>query len=167
MKDYAEQILDGEGENDYTRYMRTDALLSLQRGPGEWVHRDEMLFQIVHQSTELWLKLACAEVAEATRRIEYGELDAATRLLGRAALGGQLVTQQLEMMRRLSPWDFQTIRTILGHGSGADSPGWRAVRSHSRVIGAAFDKLVADRGIDLAEVYRTGEDTPSTASPRR
>lgn len=70
MKDYAEQILDGEGENDYTRYMRTDALLSLQRGPGEWVHRDEMLFQIVHQSTELWLKLACAEVAEATRRIE-------------------------------------------------------------------------------------------------
>lgn len=103
MKDYAEQILDGEGENDYTRYMRTDALLSLQRGPGEWVHRDEMLFQIVHQSTELWLKLACAEVAEATRRIEYGELDAATRLLGRAALGGQLVTQQLEMMRRLSP----------------------------------------------------------------
>lgn len=102
MKDYAEQILDGEGENDYTRYMRTDALLSLQRGPGEWVHRDEMLFQIVHQSTELWLKLACAEVAEATRRIEVGELDAATRLLGRAALGGQLVTQQLEMMRRLS-----------------------------------------------------------------
>ncbi|MET7506279.1 tryptophan 2,3-dioxygenase family protein [Streptomyces albidoflavus] len=160
MKDYAEQILDGEGENDYTRYMRTDALLSLQRGPGEWVHRDEMLFQIVHQSTELWLKLACAEVAEATRRIEAGELDTATRLLGRAALGGQLVTQQLEMMRRLSPWDFQTIRTILGHGSGADSPGWRAVRSHSRVIGAAFDKLVADRGIDLAEVYRTGEDTP-------
>lgn len=35
------------------------------------------------------------------------------------------------------------------------------------MIGAAFDKLVADRGIDLAEVYRTGEDTPSTASPRR
>ncbi|WP_069172164.1 tryptophan 2,3-dioxygenase family protein [Streptomyces griseus] len=159
MKDYSEQILSGEGENDYTRYMRTDALLSLQRLPEESVHRDELLFQVVHQSTELWLKLACSEVAEATARIESGELDTATRLLGRAALGAQLVTQQLEMMRHLSPWDFQTIRTVLGHGSGADSPGWRSVRASNRLVGAAFLKLVADRGVDLAELYRSGEDT--------
>ncbi|MEU9358824.1 tryptophan 2,3-dioxygenase family protein [Streptomyces sp. NPDC048301] len=159
MKDYSEQILTGEGENDYTRYMRTDALLSLQRLPEESVHRDELLFQIVHQSTELWLKLACTEVTEATARIEAGDLDTAARLLARAALGAQLVTQQLEMMRHLSPWDFQTIRTVLGHGSGADSPGWRSVRACNRLIGAAFLKLVADRGVDLAELYRSGVDT--------
>ena len=58
-KDYSVPVLDGAGDNDYARYMRTDALLSLQRRPDEVIHRDELLFQTVHQSTELWLKLAC------------------------------------------------------------------------------------------------------------
>jgi tryptophan 2,3-dioxygenase len=54
-------ILPGEGASDYERYLRTDELLALQKTPDEWVHRDELLFQTVHQSSELWLKHApCA-----------------------------------------------------------------------------------------------------------
>ncbi|TWP48811.1 tryptophan 2,3-dioxygenase [Lentzea tibetensis] len=159
MKDYARQVLTGEGRDDYARYMRTDALLSLQRGSDEVVHRDELLFQVVHQSTELWLKLACAEVAEAAECIGRDDLEAAIRLLGRAALGVHLVTDQLEMMRHLSPWDFQTIRTVLGHGSGADSPGWRSVQRTSRVVDRAFTDLVERRGVDLAELYRSKVDS--------
>jgi tryptophan 2,3-dioxygenase len=155
MKDYSRQVLSGDGKDDYARYMRTDALLSLQRTPDEVVHRDELLFQVVHQSTELWLKLACAEVAEAAECIGRDDLETAVRLLGRAALGVDLVTGQLEMMRHLSPWDFQTIRTVLGHGSGADSPGWRAVQKRSREIDRTFTDLVERRGIDLAELYRS------------
>ncbi|MFQ6395698.1 tryptophan 2,3-dioxygenase family protein [Nocardia sp. KC 131] len=154
MRDYSQQVLSGEGSNDYARYMRTDALLALQRHPEEVLHRDELLFQIVHQSTELWLKLACSELREATADIQRGELDSATALLARASLAVELVTDQLEMMRYLSPWDFQTIRTVLGHGSGADSPGWLSVRRDSRALGQAFAALVAKRGIDLAETYR-------------
>jgi tryptophan 2,3-dioxygenase len=60
--------------------MRTDELLSLQRRPEEVIHRDELLFQVVHQSTELWLKLACSEIAEATRLIGDGHTDGACRL---------------------------------------------------------------------------------------
>ncbi|HZC30758.1 MAG TPA: hypothetical protein VE261_04510, partial [Gaiellaceae bacterium] len=63
-------ILPGPGASDYERYLRTDELLSLQKGPDEWVHRDELLFQTVHQSSELWLKHAWAEVEEASRLIE-------------------------------------------------------------------------------------------------
>ena len=48
-------ILPGEGGSDYERYLRTDELLSLQKTDAEWVHRDELLFQTVHQSSELWL----------------------------------------------------------------------------------------------------------------
>ena len=58
-----EPILSGPGASDYERYLRTDELLALQKGPEERVHRDELLFQTVHQSSELWLKLAVAEVA--------------------------------------------------------------------------------------------------------
>ena len=48
----------GPGASDYERYLRTDELLALQKTPEEMVHRDELLFQTVHQSSELWLKLA-------------------------------------------------------------------------------------------------------------
>jgi tryptophan 2,3-dioxygenase len=134
--------------------MRTDTLLSLQRQPDEMVHRDELLFQTVHQSTELWLKLACAEVEEATRTLRAADPDTAAMLLGRASLGMELVTGQLEMLRHLSPWDFQTIRTVLGHGSGFESPGWRSVRRVSQELGRAFDEFLTCRDVDLVAVYR-------------
>jgi tryptophan 2,3-dioxygenase len=51
-------ILPGPGGSDYERYLRTDELLALQKSEDEWVHRDELLFQTVHQSSELWLKHA-------------------------------------------------------------------------------------------------------------
>ena len=49
--DEFQPILPGEGASDYERYLRTDELLALQKGPDEWVHRDELLFQTVHQSS--------------------------------------------------------------------------------------------------------------------
>jgi tryptophan 2,3-dioxygenase len=156
-QDYSTPVLPGDGKDDYTRYMRTDALLSLQRRPEEMVHRDELLFQTVHQSTELWLKHACFEVRGATERIGAGELDAAARLLDRAALGITLVTEQLEMMHHMAPWDFQLIRTVLGHGSGFESPGWRDVREVSADLGDVFDRL----GADLLGIYQGSPDAPT------
>lgn len=155
-KDYSVPVLPGDGDDDYARYMRTDALLALQRRPDEMVHRDELLFQTVHQSTELWLKHACFEVTGATERVRAGDLDPAARLLARAALGVELVTQQLEMMRHLSPWDFQTVRGVLGHGSGFESPGWRSVRQTSQELGLAFGELA----VDLVALYRGSQDDP-------
>ncbi len=58
-------MLPGAGASDYERYLRTDELLALQKTAEEWVHRDELLFQTVHQTSELWLKLATTEVDEA------------------------------------------------------------------------------------------------------
>lgn len=61
-------VLPYPGDSDYERYLQTDALLALQRSPEEWVHRDELLFMTVHQSSELWLKLACAEARSSSTR---------------------------------------------------------------------------------------------------
>jgi tryptophan 2,3-dioxygenase len=153
-KDYEVPILTGPGDTDYARYMRTDALLSLQRPPEEMVHRDELLFQTVHQSTELWLKHAAFEVEGAACRISGADLLGAAALLDRGSLGLRLITEQLEMLCHLSPWDFQLIRTVLGHGSGFESPGWRAVRRVSQLVGTEFDRYVLEARVDLAEVYR-------------
>ena len=64
--DRSEPVLPGTAATDYERYLRTDELLSLQKTAAEVVHRDEHLFQAVHQSSELWLKLACLELEAAT-----------------------------------------------------------------------------------------------------
>ncbi len=151
-------MLTGDGATDYARYMRTETLLDLQRRPEQMVHRDELLFQVVHQSTELWLKLAAAELTEATTRLTAGDPAAAEPLLARAALGIRLVTDQLEMFRYLSPVDFQAMQPALGNGSGAESPGWRRVQGASRTLGRAFADHLAEQQIDLPTL-RDGNPT--------
>ncbi|MBX7267708.1 tryptophan 2,3-dioxygenase [Micromonospora sp. Llam7] len=152
MKHNHSPVLPGPGATDYARYMRTDTLLGLQRSSGEVIHRDELLFQVVHQSAELWLKLAAAELAEATARLDAGELPPAEALLVRATLAVRLITDQLEMFRYLSPVDFQAMQPAFGNGSGAESPGWRHVQSASRQLGRAFDRQLADRGVPAADL---------------
>jgi tryptophan 2,3-dioxygenase len=147
-------ILPGAGASDYERYLRTDDLLSLQKRPEDRVHRDELLFQTVHQTSELWLKLAVSEVAEATRLIELDQLAEASRLLGRAVLCMQYVTSQLDMLDQMDPWDYQLIRVALGHGSGFDSPGFRQVARVTQALGPAFDRLLQRAGVELTEVFR-------------
>jgi tryptophan 2,3-dioxygenase len=158
--DYTTAVLPGDGATDYARYMRTDMLLSLQRPPEDMVHRDELLFQTVHQSTELWLKHACFEVEQATQEIAFGAIETATRLLTRASLGLQLVTEQLEMLRHLGPSDFQLIRTVLGHGSGFESPGWRNAVRVSQGLNRTFMQRSADLGVNLVDVYHGSPDDP-------
>jgi tryptophan 2,3-dioxygenase len=157
-EDYSQPILPGEGASDYERYLRTDALLELQRTPGEQVHRDELLFQTVHQSSELWLKLASTEVETATEHLRAHEIAPALRLLRRAGLCVQYITAQLDMLEQMSPWEYQTIRKILGHGSGFDSPGFRAVRRVSPDLGEAFHALRREAGLSIVELYVRGRE---------
>ena len=61
------------------------------------------------------------EAEEATRLIEQGELQGAQRLLRRSVLALDYVIAQLEMLEALSPWEYQAIRKVLGHGSRAST----------------------------------------------
>jgi tryptophan 2,3-dioxygenase len=157
-EDEFQPILPGRGESDYERYLRTDELLSLQKAPHEWAHRDELLFQTVHQSSELWLKHAWMEVEEATRLIEARDLAAALRLLNRANRAMRHVVSFLEHLELISPWEYQEVRRVLGHGSGFDSPGFREIRRVSPGLLSAFDALRRERGLTLLEVYTQGRE---------
>jgi tryptophan 2,3-dioxygenase len=158
IEDYSEPILPGDGASDYERYLRTDELLALQKTPEEQAHRDELLFQTVHQSSELWLKHASVEVEEATALVEREELAAALRLLRRSALGLGLITDQLDMLEQMSPWEYQEVRAVLGHGSGFDSPGFRRMRTAVPALGQVFSALVRKRGLTLEDVYVHGRE---------
>jgi tryptophan 2,3-dioxygenase len=157
-EDRTQPVLTGRGASDYERYLRTDELLALQNEPAERVHRDELLFQTVHQASELWLKLAAAEVEDATALVEADRLPPALRMLRRAALCLQYVTAQLDMLDEMNPWEYHQIRVVLGHGSGFDSPGFRRVARVTQRIGVAFDHALQRAGLELVDLYRRSDE---------
>ncbi len=122
------------------------------------MHRDELLFQTVHQSSELWLKHAWVEVEEATRLVEARDVAAALRLLRRANESLGYVLGFLEHLELMSPWEYQEVRRVLGHGSGFDSPGFREIRRVSPPLFDAFHALRRERGLSLLEVYTRGRE---------
>jgi tryptophan 2,3-dioxygenase len=156
--DLHKPILPGTAATDYERYLRTDELLALQKSPADVAHHDEHLFQAVHQSSELWLKLACLEIEQATTFLAGDGVAAAVRLVRRAADCMELITTQLHMLEHMSPVDYAVVRTALGHGAGFDSPGFRRVHRSSPPLGIAFDALLTRRGLTLLGVYEAGYD---------
>jgi tryptophan 2,3-dioxygenase len=155
-EDFSQPVLPGAAASDYERYLNTDELLALQKTAAEWVHRDELLFQVTHQASELWLKLAWNDAEEAVRLIEEGDLRSALRLLRRSALCIRFLITQLDMLEHMSPWEYQEIRKILGHGSGFDSPGWNELRRVFPRLGQAFHNARREAGLSLAELYVQG-----------
>ncbi|HEX5068740.1 MAG TPA: tryptophan 2,3-dioxygenase family protein [Vicinamibacterales bacterium] len=151
-----EPILPGSARTDYERYLRTDELLSLQKSSDAMTHRDELLFQTIHQTAELWLKLACFEVEEAASLLARDDIWSAVRLLRRATGSLDLVLSGTMMLEHLAPWDYHGFRGGLGHGSGFDSPGFKRAHEVSPALGDAFRATLERRGISLMELYRSG-----------
>ena len=151
-------VLPGTGASDYERYLRTDELLALQKTEEERVHHDELLFQTVHQSSELWLKFATTEVDKAAGHLERDDAAPAIRLLRRAVLALQYITTQIEMLNQMDPWEYQQIRVVLGHGSGFDSPGFRRLPHVTQRVWKAFERLRSDAGLSLIELYQRGRE---------
>ena len=145
--------------SEYASYMRTDELLGLQRGDDEVLHRDERLFQCVHQSTELWLKQAGFEMAHAVRLIGAGRLSAAAQILVRASKCVDTIAQQLDILTRMASVDFGVLRPALGQGSGLESPGWRHLRALAPELLAAFTAQREARNVTLPDLFRAGPDS--------
>jgi tryptophan 2,3-dioxygenase len=159
VEDYTEPVLPGKGASDYERYLRTDELLALQKSREEMVHRDELLFQTVHQSSEIWLKLSAFELEEATELLRSRELDGAIRLMRRAVECMKVIHRLLDMLEQMSPWEYtRFIRPVLGHGSGFDSPGFNGVRRVSPPLGDAFHELRRAEGLSVTELYQRGRE---------
>src|SRR3954471_23379005 len=158
MSELNKPILPGAAATDYERYLRTDELLALQKGPGDVVHHDEHLFQAVHQTSELWLKLACTELGLATSLAVADNAAGAGRHVRRANDSLALVTAQLPMLEHMNPVDYAVVRTALGHGAGFDSPGFRRVLKVSPPLGDAFTALIQRRGVTLYDLYHASLD---------
>jgi kynureninase len=150
----------GRGELDYEVYLRTRELLALQTPRDALVVPDELVFQIVHQTQELWLKCAAFEAANLIDELEDGAIFGALTALDRIVAVQQNLQQQIRVLFTLSPARFQTIRRSLGNGSGLESPGYNQVLAAAEAAEAALDRMVARRRVTLLEIYRSPDEHP-------
>ena len=158
MDDLRTPILPGTGASDYERYLRTDELLALQKPPEKMLHKDELTFQVVHQSSELLLKGAAWELERALGHLEQGDFANCSRLIRRANMEIEYPISLLHVLETITPYDYHLIRAGLGHGSGLDSPGFLALLHIGPPLGRAFDEQLRSAGISVDEMYGRHEE---------
>src|ERR1022692_5806 len=156
--EFTKPILTGKGATDYERYLRTDELLALQKSSEELLHKDEMTFLVVHQSSELLMKGAAFELGRALEGLEHGDFGNTTRLIRRAIQLLEPPIELLHILETISPYDYHLIRAGLGHGSGLDSPGFLSLLHVGPRLGHAFHEQLARAGLTIGELYRRHEE---------
>jgi len=137
----------------YERYLRTDELLALQKPEDERLHPDELTFQVVHQTFELWWKMTVQQLRRAIEQLKSGGYGEAARALRRAVSAQGVIMQAMRQLEFVSPADFLVIRTGLGDGSGADSPGFRAILRAAPDLWDAFEGALAREKTALVALY--------------
>ncbi len=65
----------------YGSYLSLDKLLDCQKV--QTGAHDEMMFMIIHQASELWMKLCIHEISAAMREVDNGNLGAVFKMLSR------------------------------------------------------------------------------------
>lgn len=107
----------------YGDYLGLDTLLSAQR-PRSSEH-DELLFIIIHQASELWLKLSIHELSAARQHIRDDDLGPAFKMIARVSrIQGQLI-QSWDVLGTMTPSDYHALRPHLGQSSGFQSFQYR------------------------------------------
>ncbi len=112
---------------DYAGYLQLDQLLSAQQLQSDPPHHDELLFVIIHQSTELWFKLILHELTAALDRVEADELQPAFKILARVKHIQSLLFDQWNVLATLTPSEYTQFRDTLGSSSGFQSVQYRKV----------------------------------------
>jgi tryptophan 2,3-dioxygenase len=113
----------GDRRLSYGDYLALDELLGAQR-PLSGEH-DELLFIIIHQASELWLKLSIHELRAARERIASDDLGPAFKMIARVSrIQGQLI-QSWEVLATMTPTEYGRIRPHLGQSSGFQSHQYR------------------------------------------
>ncbi len=149
------------GQTMYERYLRTDDLLALQKPSEERLHPDELTFQIVHQTFELWWKMTLEQLRLAMAELGGGGYGDAVRALRRAVSAQGVVAQAMRQLEFVAPTDFLVIRTGLGDGSGADSPGFRAILRAAPDLWDAFEGALAREKTTLVDLYASPQAHPA------
>ena len=136
----------------YGSYLALDELLALQMPRS--AHPDELLFIVVHQSSELWFKEILHELDLLIESMQAHEPEFALFRMGRINALMRIVSAQLSALETLPPQHFAAFRTHLGSSSGSQSVQFRAIEAASGLREPHFMHVLAEHGAIPAIVER-------------
>lgn len=119
----------------YWDYIRVEDIVSLQSGIAKTdaeLDNDEVLFIVVHQIDELWMKLALRELVSvrnlfAQERVPEQSLASAVRGLRRMALLFSHIAEHFSLMETMTTRDYLAFRDKLSPASGFQSAQLREI----------------------------------------
>jgi tryptophan 2,3-dioxygenase len=129
----------------YGKYLRLDDILNAQHLLSD--EHDEMLFIIIHQASELWLKLAGHEVQAAIRNIAGHDFRHAFKVIARVKLILNQLTHSWSILSTMTPVDYLRFRDTLGPASGFQSYSYRKL-----------EFLLGNKNRRLVQVHRHDPD---------
>ena len=132
-----------QADMTYARYLGLDRLLSAQAPISD--EHDEMLFVIIHQTKELWLKQILHEVALAQALVRRGDLVPAYKSLARVSRIQSVMTQSWDILATMTPADYLRFRGVLGSSSGFQSDQFRRFEAMLGLKDARFLSFQEDR----------------------
>ncbi|MGB7406044.1 MAG: tryptophan 2,3-dioxygenase family protein [Pacificimonas sp.] len=109
----------------YGDYLGLDRILSAQ-APQSTAH-DEMLFIVIHQASELWMKLTLHELEGARTAIREDRLDPSFKMLSRVSRIQHQLIQSWEVLSTMTPSEYSDVRPYLGTSSGFQSVQYRLI----------------------------------------
>jgi len=130
----------------YSQYLNLDRLLDAQH-PLSYQH-DEMLFIVIHQVSELWMKLCLHELNAVVACVRRDDLGPTFKMLARVSTIQQQLLQTWDVLATITPYDYSAFRNTLGRSSGFQSPQYRML-----------EFLIGNKNADLIEVFRSDPPT--------
>jgi tryptophan 2,3-dioxygenase len=125
----------------YSQYLNLDKLLSSQH-PLSYQH-DEMLFIVIHQVSELWMKLCLHELNATVDCVRRDDLGPTFKMLARVSTIQQQLLQSWDVLATITPSDYSAFRNTLGKSSGFQSPQYRQL-----------EFLIGNKHADTIKVFR-------------
>jgi tryptophan 2,3-dioxygenase len=126
----------------YSQYLGLDKLLDAQH-PLSYEH-DEMLFIVIHQVSELWMKLCLHELDTVVDCVRRDDLGPTFKRLARVSTIQQQLLQAWDVLATITPYDYSAFRNTLGRSSGFQSAQYRQL-----------EFLIGNKNAELIEVFRT------------
>ncbi|MFW2853202.1 tryptophan 2,3-dioxygenase [Sphingomonas sp. TX0543] len=163
----------------YGDYLRLDRLLDAQT-PLSNAH-DELLFIIQHQTSELWMKLAIAEIRAAIEALRADRLPVAFKMLTRVARIFEQLNGAWDVLRTMTPSEYTEFRETLGASSGFQSFQYRAIEflvgnrnaamlkphAHRAEAVAALDAILGGASLYDEAIIALERHGIATGEPRR
>lgn len=129
-----------QGRMSYSDYLNLDEILGAQTLVS--TQHDEMLFMVIHQASELWLKLAGHELAAAITYVKDSDFRQAFKVVARVKQVLNQLTHSWDILSTLTPVDYLKFRPALGNASGFQSVGYRKL-----------EFLLGNKNADLIKVH--------------